>query len=160
MSLGAHLPDDRDPDCAFCAKLDSGGDVDVIGLRPTASFEPLNPVTPGHRLFIPTWHETWDTPTSAGITAAARSAAEYGKTRGVPFNLITSCGADATQTIPHIHVHYVPRADGDGLPLPWTPQKSPSWAAAREALARADEGDQEAPATPDWWDMLRGIVNG
>ena len=36
------------------------------------------------------------------------------------FNLITSAGSLATQTIGHLHVHIVPRRPGDGLHLPWT----------------------------------------
>ena len=39
-------------------------------------------------------------------------------------NLITSIGPAATQTVPHLHLHLVPRRPGDGLPLPWTPQHS------------------------------------
>ncbi|MFI0712504.1 HIT domain-containing protein [Streptomyces inhibens] len=35
-------------------------------------------------------------------------------------NVITSRGPSATQTIRHLHIHLVPRADGDGLLLPWT----------------------------------------
>jgi diadenosine tetraphosphate (Ap4A) HIT family hydrolase len=40
-------------------------------------------------------------------------------------NLITSDGAAATQTVKHLHVHIVPRRDGDGLTLPWSTQPSP-----------------------------------
>ncbi len=38
-----------------------------------------------------------------------------------PCNLITSAGREATQTVFHLHIHVVPRRDGDGLALPWTP---------------------------------------
>lgn len=48
------------------------------------------------------------------------SAAAYGEAMGTDFNLITSAGAAATQTVAHLHVHYVPRRTGDGLGLPWT----------------------------------------
>jgi histidine triad (HIT) family protein len=37
------------------------------------------------------------------------------------YNLITSGGREATQTVMHAHVHYVPRRRGDGLKLPWSP---------------------------------------
>lgn len=36
--------------------------------------------------------------------------------------VITSIGADATQTVFHTHIHVVPRRPGDGLTLPWTGQ--------------------------------------
>nr|WP_324290575.1 HIT domain-containing protein [Streptomyces sp. H27-H5] len=35
---------------------------------------------------------------------------------------ITSKGAAATRTVFHLHVHVVPRATHERLPLPWTPQ--------------------------------------
>ena len=38
-------------------------------------------------------------------------------------NLITSIGAAATQTVFHLHVHVVPRHEGDGLLLPWSNQE-------------------------------------
>ena len=34
-------------------------------------------------------------------------------------NLITSRGRAATQSVFHLHLHLVPRADNDGLALPW-----------------------------------------
>jgi hypothetical protein len=37
-------------------------------------------------------------------------------------NLITSVGADATQSVRHLHIHVVPRREGDGLMLPWSGQ--------------------------------------
>jgi diadenosine tetraphosphate (Ap4A) HIT family hydrolase len=86
------------------------------------SFEPLNPVTPGHRLFVPRLHVE-DARNADGLVAAMALASRWAQDRRGDFNLITSAGAAATQTIFHLHVHYVPRTEGDGLPLPWTPQK-------------------------------------
>jgi histidine triad (HIT) family protein len=37
-----------------------------------------------------------------------------------PCNLITSAGRAATQSVMHLHLHLVPRLDGDGLALPWS----------------------------------------
>ena len=50
-------------------------------------------------------------------------------------NLITSKGREATQSVFHLHVHVVPRAAGDGLPLPWTPQHT-ARAAAQNGVTR------------------------
>jgi histidine triad (HIT) family protein len=36
-------------------------------------------------------------------------------------NVITSRGRVATQSVFHLHLHLVPRAEGDGLALPWEP---------------------------------------
>jgi hypothetical protein len=41
------------------------------------------------------------------------------------FNLITSVGAAATQTVRHLHIHLIPRREGDALALPWTGQQKP-----------------------------------
>ena len=86
------------------------------------SFEPLNPVVPGHRLFVLTLHvsnASYDS-TVTGVTFEA--AALYAAGMGIDYNLITSAGSAATQTVFHLHVHYVPRMESDGLHLPWTNQ--------------------------------------
>lgn len=114
--------DDRRSDCVFCA-LVTDGKTETDPHMPAAWFEPLNPVVPGHMLFIPMWHvEHRAADTESGIAIAGRAAAAYARRQNVDYNLITSSGAAATQTIPHLHVHYVPRAAGDGLALPWTGQ--------------------------------------
>lgn len=83
--------------------------------------EPLNPVTPGHVLVIPKEH-VGDALESPDATAVAmRRAAEWAIG---PCNIITSVGAEATQTVFHLHVHVVPRHEGDGLALPWTAHHS------------------------------------
>jgi histidine triad (HIT) family protein len=107
--------------CPFCeivtgrapaTKVREWGDVLAI--------EPLRPVTPGHVLVIPTRHvpDAGFAPWVTGrvFECAAEMIDEVG-----PANLITSAGEAATQTVMHLHVHLVPRRDGDGLKLPWTP---------------------------------------
>ncbi len=106
-------------DCVFCQRIDAYDYEQSYGN--VVRFEPLNPVTPGHLLFVPAWHV--EHPSGEAIRAAMFRAELYGDNRGEDFNLITSSGSAATQTIPHIHVHYVPRRAGDGLHLPWTNQK-------------------------------------
>lgn len=107
-------------ECVFCEKI-KGGSVEEYGLS-VVHFEPLNPVVPGHRLFVHKKHTT-DAAESPGITGNLfEAASSYAWFRRVPFNLITSAGSEATQTVFHLHVHYVPRREGDGLHLPWTGQ--------------------------------------
>jgi histidine triad (HIT) family protein len=48
-----------------------------------------------------------------------RMAASLAREMG-PCNLITSKGREATQTVFHMHLHLVPRAENDGLLLPWS----------------------------------------
>lgn len=92
------------------------------GERTVVSFEPLNPVTPGHRLFVPVQHYAFahEMP-SCLLGDVFRAAADWADARG-GYNLIQSNGRHATQTIFHVHVHLVPRTRRDGLHLPWTGQ--------------------------------------
>lgn len=111
-------------DCAFCGIVASRqGEFANERLFPAViSFEPLNPVTPGHRLIVPCEHVT-DAASSPQITAIVfEHAAWWAKEQNEDFNLITSAGVAATQSVYHLHVHYVPRRIGDGLHLPWTGQ--------------------------------------
>lgn len=110
--------------CPFCdiaagmtdTKVSTHGS-DVI------SFIPLGPVARGHRLFVPRVH----VPHAATIPAITgrvfAEAAAWAREQASHFNLITNAGSAATQTIPHLHVHYVPRHRGDNLALPWTEPK-------------------------------------
>lgn len=105
--------------CAGCVFCDKAPDD-----SPMYALEPLNPVVAGHMLFIPSNHYT-DAGTDPDITGLVfRAAAKYGSSMMKPFNLITSAGTEATQSVMHLHVHYVPRVEGDGLHLPWTGQSS------------------------------------
>lgn len=107
--------------CVFCQKIRDQSVLLDMRNR-VAYFEPLNPVTPGHRLFIPFDHVEHNDGKDAenGLAHAIRSASAYAQDQGEDFNLVTSSGPAATQTIPHIHIHYVPRREDDGLHLPWT----------------------------------------
>lgn len=119
-------------DCPFCQRIIDDNYYMCPESTGVVRFEPLNPVTPGHMLFVPTTHIThadrlrgWEAVADIGraMSAAARWGRQQGE-GGIPeqYNLITSNGPDATQTVPHIHIHYVPRRTADGLHLPWTGQ--------------------------------------
>lgn len=115
-------------DCVFCGRIERA-EHDVSGYG-AVSFQPLNPVTPGHRLFLPARHVE-DARDLGGLQAAMALASTWAKDwehnpdYRDDFNLITSAGPAATQTVQHLHVHYVPRREGDGLHLPWTGQVKP-----------------------------------
>jgi histidine triad (HIT) family protein len=104
--------------CVFCAKiLDGSAEYDArVGIW---TFEPLNPVTPGHLLFIDESHfpRPHHNPAITGLLFGA--AATHGGRMGEDYNLIVNGGPDAGQTVFHVHIHYVPRRPGDGLLLPW-----------------------------------------
>jgi len=108
-------------DCVFCERI-KRDEYDVSGFG-AVSFEPLNPVTPGHRLFLPVNHAK-DARDMSALGSAVALASRFTWDHPGDFNLITSAGTAATQTIKHLHVHYVPRHEGDGLALPWTGQRT------------------------------------
>ncbi len=112
------------PDCLFC-KLRDGGipatithrDEDVI------AFRDIRPQAPLHELVIPTRHIASlneAKPDDAAIlgklmiVAAARAkAAGYD---GAGYRVVMNTGADAGQTVFHVHLH-----DVAGRPLEWPP---------------------------------------
>lgn len=106
----------------FCEILDDAaqfGGQFVHEDRNVVAFVPLNPVTPGHLLVVPKAHVS-DALDNPAITGEVMKVAANLASR--PCNLITSAGAEATQTVFHLHVHIVPRTADDGLTLPWTGQ--------------------------------------
>lgn len=105
--------------CVFCAIVAGTEPATVVRRWDDAiAIVPLGPVTPGHVLVIPAVH-VQDATVDPDVTAVAmRRAAELAD---APCNIITSAGREASQTVPHLHVHIVPRTFGDGLALPWTP---------------------------------------
>jgi histidine triad (HIT) family protein len=110
--------------CVFCDILAGKAPATVVRSWSTAiAIKPLDPVTEGHTLIIPATHvrDVSEDPEVSAMTMEA--AAEYAAGVG-PCNVITSVGREATQTVFHLHIHVVPRRDGDGLALPWTPHAS------------------------------------
>jgi histidine triad (HIT) family protein len=100
--------------CPFCKRIEAKeydrrwGDA--------VTFEPLNPVTPGHRLFLPVTHID---PRNAAPFLEDVFKLAYQWAWG-DFNFILNAGADASQSIEHTHLHLVPRRKDDGLMLPWS----------------------------------------
>lgn len=105
-------------DCVFCDIIANKAPAQwVANVGGAVAIVPLNPVTPGHVLFMPKVHvrDAFESPAITGevMEAACRYAAQDNA------NIITSVGAAATQTVFHLHIHIVPRFAGDRLALPW-----------------------------------------
>lgn len=104
--------------CVFCDRNKIKTKV-LYDYEDVIVFEPLRPVCEGHLLVVPTWHvqdfteDAWVTSHVVGVAALVAGL------RGGSYNLITSKGEEATQSVMHLHVHLVPRKNGDGLHLPW-----------------------------------------
>lgn len=107
-------------DCVFCRIICREESADIVKEWSEAlAFRPLGPVTPGHVLVVPKVHVTdpakWPHITGMTMAHACQYAGQLGD-----FNLITSRGPAATQTVDHLHIHVIPRSAGDGLLLPWS----------------------------------------
>jgi histidine triad (HIT) family protein len=85
----------------------------------------IHPANPGHCLVIPKghWPTVFDIPADA-FAAVARLVARIatGVQRALApsgLSLVQANGPAAGQTVPHLHVHILPRRADDRLPLNW-----------------------------------------
>lgn len=108
----------------------------------------IRPFTPGHTLVVPKAHtvDVTDTPaeTLAGIMALGQRIALAARASGLGAtgtNLAINDGKSAFQSVFHIHLHVVPRRDGDklsfakGVLLRRDPDREASGRTLRDALA-------------------------
>lgn len=102
--------------CVFCQKIKG---MKLHWSTSVVNFEPLNPVTKGHLLVVPRKHVR-NFGVSRDITEMVMAEARRLALNIPSYNIITSKGEDATQSVFHYHVHIVPRRRGDGLKLPWS----------------------------------------
>ncbi|MEU8538085.1 HIT family protein [Streptomyces parvulus] len=109
-------------DCTFCAIV--AGELPATIVREwddTVAILPRGGCTEGHVLVIPRTHVA-DAGADPEVTARTMARAAELMAEHEDANIITSKGSVATQTQFHLHVHVVPRVEGDGLALPWTGQ--------------------------------------
>ena len=117
-----------DPNCLFC-KIVSGElpATRIAEDERTVAFMDVQPATRGHALVVPRAHATdvW-TADPEDVAASARTAQRIAllardRLGAAGVNLLQSSGAAAWQTVFHLHVHVIPRYEGDPLRLPWVP---------------------------------------
>ena len=110
-------------DCLFCKIID--GEIPSTKVYEDEycyAFKDINPIAPIHWLFIPKTHISGASAVTAEnadvvgriFTAIAKVTAEAGITSG--FRVITNCGEDAGQSVPHLHFHLLA-----GRVLGWPP---------------------------------------
>jgi histidine triad (HIT) family protein len=118
-----------DQTCIFCKIV--AGQIPCFKLLEddqTIAFMDINPVNPGHALAVAKGHwPTVDVIPPDVLAAVARSAqriaqAVMSELRPVGVNLIQANGAGAGQSVPHLHIHIMPRRLDDGVMLNWQPK--------------------------------------
>jgi histidine triad (HIT) family protein len=109
--------------CPFCNAVAGTGTTPVIYRDPALiCILDLNPINPGHILVIPAGHvpSFTDLPdeTLNQMMATAKRMAKALRASSLPcdgIDLILTDGRAAGQTVPHCHLHVVPRVEGDGF---------------------------------------------
>lgn len=117
----------HDPQCVFCQIVADTRKCVLLAEDPAAiAFMDIHPANPGHCLVIPRghWPTVFDIPPDA-FAAVARLvvAVAAGVQRALAppgLSLVQANGHAAHQTVPHLHVHVLPRQDDDRLALNWS----------------------------------------
>ncbi len=118
------------PRCEFCRIV--AGELParvVFEDDNTLSFFPLKPAALGHTLVVPKKHvpDLWslELDTAVPLAAAILSLSSAIRRALQPdgMNVINSAGKAASQTIPHLHVHLVPRWFNDHIGNIWPPSE-------------------------------------
>jgi len=110
-------------DCVFCniVRAESPESL-VYSDEETIAFMDIQPVNPGHVLVIPKSHveglSDLDEETGSHVFKTGMRVANAIKRSGIRcegVNLLLSDGKAAFQEIPHVHLHVIPRFEGDNL---------------------------------------------
>ncbi len=115
-----------DGNCIFCKIV--AGQIPCFKLfedDTTVAFMDVNPVNPGHALAVAKGHwSTIDDIPPDVLAAVARTAQRVAKAviselkpNGV--NLLQANGEGAGQSVPHLHIHVMPRYPNDRVALNW-----------------------------------------
>lgn len=110
--------------CVFCELINDRTKLvtPLVHEWPDAiALVPLDPCTPGHLMVLPKTHVE-DAIEDPVITSALMSRAVSIAVRHS--HIITNAGWRAEQTVPHLHIHIIPRREGDGLQMPWSWQRT------------------------------------
>lgn len=118
-----------DTTCIFCKIV--AGQIPSFKLMEddhTIAFMDINPVNPGHALAVAKGH--WPTVdvippevlASVACTAQKVAKAVVGELKPDGVNLVQANGAGAGQSVPHLHIHVMPRRAGDAVSLNWVPK--------------------------------------
>ena len=105
-------------ECPYCARIKTGDGV-VESNELAVALMDQYPVSPGHTLVVPRRHESdyfgLTEEEQTAMLRLLRSVEERLHTELNPaaFNIGVNTGPAAGQTIPHTHMHLIPRFTGD-----------------------------------------------
>jgi diadenosine tetraphosphate (Ap4A) HIT family hydrolase len=134
-------PTPQPPACPFCT-LAAGRIIDRTRLA--VVIRDAFPVSPGHTLVLPARHagsffDTTEDERKDLLALLDRAKRDLDAAlRPAGYNIGINDGAAAGQTVPHLHIHLIPRYDGD-RPDPrggvrWVlPERARYWAAGGDA---------------------------
>ena len=135
----------RDPSCIFCQIVADTRQCTLLAEDAAAlAFMDIHPANDGHCLVIPKAHCATifeippETFASVGRLAVRVAVAVHDALRPAGLSLVQANGEAANQTVPHLHIHVLPRQRDDGLLLNWarTREGDPSRIAVMAAHIR------------------------
>ncbi len=114
-----------EPDCLFCQIV--RGDAEAIRVYAdddVVAFLDIRPFAAGHTLIVPRRHASGladlDPDDGAKVFRVAQRIALALRRSSLPVdgvNLVLNDGAAAAQTVSHVHIHAIPRRNGDKLKM-------------------------------------------
>jgi histidine triad (HIT) family protein len=132
----------RDPDCVFCAIVAGETEAErILEEESFVAFLDQRPVFKGHLLLAPRDHVVTLLDLPAGLrdgflAAAQRLAAAVVDGLGAQGSFVAMNNV-VSQSVPHLHLHVVPRTKGDGLRGFFWPRTTYA-----DATERASYGDR------------------
>lgn len=114
------------PDCVFCKIRD--GQIPSLRIHEderTLTFMDINPLNRGHCLVVTRRHaatlfDAEEADLAAAIASAKRVALAIRQALAPDgLNMLQANGAAAFQSVPHFHLHLIPRWTGDGKGFDW-----------------------------------------
>jgi histidine triad (HIT) family protein len=119
----------RSSECVFCAIVNEKAPASIVYRdEAVGAFMDIQPVNPGHVLVVPVRHAASLTELSdevagriAKVSKQIAAALPQTGVRCEGFNLFLADGTVAGQEVFHVHMHVVPRYEGDGFGLRFGP---------------------------------------
>lgn len=129
--------------CAFCAIVRGDTAVHRVLDEPdTLAFLDRAPLFKGHTLVLPRAHvatlDDCDRPTLAALFGASQRISRALQKALAADGSFVAVNTRVSQSVPHVHVHVVPRHEGDGLFSPRPIWRRGRYASEADAAATAE----------------------